>query len=49
MAAPTIDHRGPAFQALTLEVVELLGPVFATKGRVVVFPGSGTGAGTRRW
>src|ERR1700733_7083734 len=43
MAAPTIDHRGPAFQALALEVLELLGPVFATKGPVVVYPGSGTG------
>src|SRR6202023_4226501 len=43
MAAPTIDHRGPAFQALTLEILELLGPAFATKGPVVVYPGSGTG------
>ncbi|MDT5219499.1 MAG: alanine-glyoxylate transaminase / serine-glyoxylate transaminase / serine-pyruvate transaminase, partial [Mycobacterium sp.] len=43
MAAPTIDHRGPVFQALALEVLQLLGPVFATKGPVVVFPGSGTG------
>jgi alanine-glyoxylate transaminase/serine-glyoxylate transaminase/serine-pyruvate transaminase len=43
MAAPTIDHRGPAFQALALEVLELLGPVFATRGPVVVYPGSGTG------
>jgi alanine-glyoxylate transaminase/serine-glyoxylate transaminase/serine-pyruvate transaminase len=43
IAAPTIDHRGPAFQALAVEVLELLGPVFATKGPVVVYPGSGTG------
>jgi len=43
MAAPTIDHRGPAFQALALEVLEMLGPVFATGGPVVVYPGSGTG------
>jgi alanine-glyoxylate transaminase/serine-glyoxylate transaminase/serine-pyruvate transaminase len=43
IAAPTIDHRGPAFQSLALEVLDLLGPVFATKGPVVVFPGSGTG------
>jgi alanine-glyoxylate transaminase/serine-glyoxylate transaminase/serine-pyruvate transaminase len=43
IAAPTIDHRGPSFQALALEVLELLGPVFATKGPVVVYPGSGTG------
>ncbi|MDT5125891.1 MAG: alanine-glyoxylate transaminase / serine-glyoxylate transaminase / serine-pyruvate transaminase, partial [Mycobacterium sp.] len=26
IAAPTIDHRGPAFQALALEVLHLLGP-----------------------
>jgi alanine-glyoxylate transaminase/serine-glyoxylate transaminase/serine-pyruvate transaminase len=43
IAAPTIDHRGPAFQALALEVLELLGPVFGTRGPVAVFPGSGTG------
>jgi alanine-glyoxylate transaminase/serine-glyoxylate transaminase/serine-pyruvate transaminase len=43
MAAPIIDHRGPAFQALALEVLEMLGPVFATAGPVVVYPGSGTG------
>jgi alanine-glyoxylate transaminase/serine-glyoxylate transaminase/serine-pyruvate transaminase len=43
MAAPTIDHRGPAFQALALEVLDLLGPAFATKGPVVIYPGSGTG------
>jgi alanine-glyoxylate transaminase / serine-glyoxylate transaminase / serine-pyruvate transaminase len=44
VAAPTIDHRGPAFQTLALQVLELLGPVFGTKGPVVVYPASGTGA-----
>jgi alanine-glyoxylate transaminase/serine-glyoxylate transaminase/serine-pyruvate transaminase len=44
VAAPTIDHRGPAFQTLAFEVLELLGPVFGTKGPVVVYPASGTGA-----
>jgi alanine-glyoxylate transaminase/serine-glyoxylate transaminase/serine-pyruvate transaminase len=44
IAAPTIDHRGPAFQALTFDVLELLGPVFGTKGPVVIYPSSGTGA-----
>ncbi len=44
MAAPTIDHRGPTFQALALEVLELLGPVFGTPGPVVIYPASGTGA-----
>jgi len=44
IAAPTIDHRGPAFQALAIEVLELLGPVFGTRGPVVIYPASGTGA-----
>ena len=44
MDAPTIDHRGPAFQALALNVLELLGPVFGTKGPVVIYPASGSGA-----
>jgi alanine-glyoxylate transaminase/serine-glyoxylate transaminase/serine-pyruvate transaminase len=43
MAPPTIDHRRPAFQALALEVFKMLGPVFATRGPVVAYPGSGTG------
>jgi alanine-glyoxylate transaminase/serine-glyoxylate transaminase/serine-pyruvate transaminase len=42
--APTIDHRGPAFQALALDILERLGPVFGTKGPVVIYPASGTGA-----
>jgi alanine-glyoxylate transaminase / serine-glyoxylate transaminase / serine-pyruvate transaminase len=42
--APTIDHRGPAFQSLALDILELLGPVFGTKGPVVIYPASGTGA-----
>nr|NIR58777.1 aminotransferase class V-fold PLP-dependent enzyme [Gammaproteobacteria bacterium] len=44
MAAPTIDHRGPDFARLTREVIDGLGAVFKTRGHVVVFPGSGTGA-----
>lgn len=44
IAAPTVDHRGPAFQALTFDVLELLGPVFGATGPVVIYPGSGTGA-----
>src|SRR5260370_19870171 len=42
--APTIDHRGPAFQALALAILELLRPVFGTKGPAVIYPASGTGA-----
>ncbi|MFE0130919.1 pyridoxal-phosphate-dependent aminotransferase family protein [Streptomyces sp. NPDC059037] len=44
IAAPTIDHRGPEFAALTTELLAGLGPVFGTTGPVVIFPGSGTGA-----
>jgi alanine-glyoxylate transaminase/serine-glyoxylate transaminase/serine-pyruvate transaminase len=42
--APTIDHRGPAFAAMGLELLEGLGRVFRTDGPVVVYPSSGTGA-----
>jgi alanine-glyoxylate transaminase / serine-glyoxylate transaminase / serine-pyruvate transaminase len=42
--APTIDHRGPDFARLGLEVLEGLREVFQTSGPVVVYPSSGTGA-----
>src|SRR3954466_10440772 len=42
--APTIDHRGPAFAELGLEVLSGLREVFKTSGPVVVYPASGTGA-----
>lgn len=44
MAAPTIDHRGPEFAALTRRLLEALKPVFGTTGPVVIYPSSGTGA-----
>ena len=44
MAAPTIDHRGPAFQELTQEILVGLGNVVQTRSPVVLFPASGTGA-----
>jgi alanine-glyoxylate transaminase/serine-glyoxylate transaminase/serine-pyruvate transaminase len=44
MAKPTIDHRGPEFKALGLEVLGGLKPVFKTAGPVVIFASSGTGA-----
>ncbi|MGH9254617.1 MAG: pyridoxal-phosphate-dependent aminotransferase family protein [Vicinamibacterales bacterium] len=44
MDFPTIDHRGPDFASLTREVLEALGPVFQTRGPVVIYPSSGTGA-----
>ena len=44
MSRPTIDHRGPDFARLGREVLEGLKEVFQTKGHVVIFPSSGTGA-----
>ncbi len=44
MSAPTIGHRGLDFARLGLEVLEALGPVFATTQPVIVYPSSGTGA-----
>jgi alanine-glyoxylate transaminase/serine-glyoxylate transaminase/serine-pyruvate transaminase len=44
MAAPTIDHRGPEFAELGLEILEAVRPVFGTKRPVVIYPASGTGA-----
>ena len=41
---PTIDHRGPEFQALAKEVLEKIKPIFKTKNPVIIFPASGTGA-----
>jgi alanine-glyoxylate transaminase / serine-glyoxylate transaminase / serine-pyruvate transaminase len=41
---PTIDHRGPEFARLSLELFELLKPVFKTSGPVMIFPATGTGA-----
>src|SRR5688572_33007508 len=42
--APTIDHRGPEFAKLGLEVLEGMQEVFRTAGPVVIYPASGTGA-----
>jgi alanine-glyoxylate transaminase/serine-glyoxylate transaminase/serine-pyruvate transaminase len=44
MAKPTIDHRGPEFAQLTLEVLEGLKQILKTSGTVVIYPSSGTGA-----
>jgi len=40
----TIDHRGPDFSRLALEVLDGLRVIFKTTKPVVVFPASGTGA-----
>ena len=44
IAQATIDHRGPEFADLGIEVLDRLKGVFRTRGPVVIFPSSGTGA-----
>ncbi|HTJ91848.1 MAG TPA: aminotransferase class V-fold PLP-dependent enzyme [Pararobbsia sp.] len=44
MDYPTIDHRGPEFQALGIKVLASIRKVFKTDNPVVVYPSSGTGA-----
>jgi alanine-glyoxylate transaminase/serine-glyoxylate transaminase/serine-pyruvate transaminase len=41
---PTMDHRGPEFGLLGKEVLEGMRRVFRTRGAVVIYPSSGTGA-----
>ena len=41
---PTMDHRGPDFAGLGKAVLEGMRQVFKTKGEVVIYPASGTGA-----
>ena len=41
---PTMDHRGPKFGQLSLEIFEGLKQVFQTQQPVVIYPASGTGA-----
>lgn len=43
MDMPTIDHRGPDFAKLGLEVFANLKPVFGAE-HVIIYPSSGTGA-----
>jgi alanine-glyoxylate transaminase/serine-glyoxylate transaminase/serine-pyruvate transaminase len=44
IAQPTIDHRGPDFAELALELLQRVKPAFGTSGPVVIYPSSGTGA-----
>ncbi len=44
MDLPTMDHRGPEFGVMGLEVLEGLKGVFQTRQPVVIYPASGTGA-----
>jgi alanine-glyoxylate transaminase/serine-glyoxylate transaminase/serine-pyruvate transaminase len=41
---PTIDHRGPEFAAMSLEILAEIRGVFQTRFPVVIYPASGTGA-----
>ncbi len=41
---PTIDHRGPEFARLTLEILDGLKRIFQTASPIVIYPASGTGA-----
>ena len=42
--APTIDHRGPTFQKLGMEVLSGIKEVFQTSSPVIIYSASGTGA-----
>jgi alanine-glyoxylate transaminase/serine-glyoxylate transaminase/serine-pyruvate transaminase len=44
MDRATIDHRGPEFQQLGRDVLAGLKQIFKTRGPVIIFPASGTGA-----
>lgn len=44
IAAPTMDHRGPQFQKLAIEVLAGIKTVFKTKNPVIIYPASATGA-----
>jgi alanine-glyoxylate transaminase/serine-glyoxylate transaminase/serine-pyruvate transaminase len=44
MDQQVVDHRGPEFRRLGQEVLEGCRAVFQTKGPVVIYPSSGTGA-----
>lgn len=44
MSLPTIDHRGPEFGALGLELLSKVKKVFKTENPVIIYPASGTGA-----
>ncbi len=44
MDRPTIDHRGPEFQALGREVLAGIRHIFRTRAPVIIYPASGTGA-----
>ncbi len=44
ISMPTIDHRGPEFAALTIDLLAAIRVPFGTEGPVIIYPSSGTGA-----
>lgn len=44
MDMPTIDHRGPQFQAMAKRVLFGIRSIFKTGNPVIIYPASGTGA-----
>jgi alanine-glyoxylate transaminase / serine-glyoxylate transaminase / serine-pyruvate transaminase len=44
MDMPTIDHRGPEFAALALDVLAGIKTIFQTNSPVIIYTSSGTGA-----
>jgi alanine-glyoxylate transaminase/serine-glyoxylate transaminase/serine-pyruvate transaminase len=44
MDRPVIDHRGPEFARLGAEALEGMKSIFKTRGPVVIYPSSGSGA-----
>ncbi|CAN5326744.1 aminotransferase class V-fold PLP-dependent enzyme [soil metagenome] len=44
MDRAVIDHRGPEFQKLGRRVLENIKGIFQTRGPVIIYPASGTGA-----
>ncbi len=44
MDMPVLDHRGPDFGKLGLKVLSGIKTIFKSKGPVVIYPASGTGA-----
>jgi len=44
MSRPTMDHRGPEFAQLALDVLAGAQRIFQTSGSVIIYPSSGTGA-----
>ncbi|WP_370638469.1 alanine--glyoxylate aminotransferase family protein [Aurantimonas sp. VKM B-3413] len=44
MDRPTIDHRGPEFQAMAKRVLAGIKTIFQTTNPVIIYPASGTGA-----